>query len=331
MLRQMSVNLAKFDTETTNFDLIVCSAAAFNVTIRHISTKITRAVHAVSGSLVELSPCFVLSSLCGKLFVLLCPSLVVNKPVLNELGVGKILELHSEIALGQTASSNVNLANLSNRALSVFVIAVNNEQLHINHTGTGWNDLSHLFEEVWVLGLARDLVETDSSLSLSCAVHVLDADVGCKLLKSAAISLEKNVTNKECTSKRRHLWLNTTQKDLSHGRSKMSDSDLILASPLGQSVKGDVFRRRHNQLGTQEQWGEDITLNWVVCNTTQHGETIVLYCCQQCSIMSRKGEPYLGKSESLLHPGEVVCQREMTSLDTLWSAFGAGSERKSRD
>ena len=54
VLTEVSVNLAQFDTEATNLDLIVSATGTFDDTVRKIATQITRAVHPITNAFPEL-------------------------------------------------------------------------------------------------------------------------------------------------------------------------------------------------------------------------------------------------------------------------------------
>ena len=104
--------------------------------------------------------------------------------------------------------------------------------------------------------------------------------------------------------KSRELSGSTANQDLTHGRCQMGNRSPVLPHPFSKSLVLNVFTSGHQQLSSQEQWGENVSLDRVVCDTTEHSK------------------PLIGREiEVFSHPWEVVGQGEVTAPNTLWSSL----------
>ncbi|KXT12508.1 hypothetical protein AC579_10344 [Pseudocercospora musae] len=115
-----------------------------------------------------------------------------------------------------------------------------------------------------------------SPILSSRAVHILDATIWSQLLKSSAVTLQQDISDKEGSMEAFNLRFCAPKKNLSHSGGQMHDRDLVVASPFGESIECDVFSRRDDQAGAQEKRCEYVSLYWIVCNAAQHRKSLLI-------------------------------------------------------
>jgi hypothetical protein len=213
----VGVNLAEFDAETTDLDLVVRSSGALDGTVGVVTPKVSRTVHPVPHSLPPRLPLRI--SRLDRVFTLNTGT----EPVLDELLSRRIGEL--EVTLSETARANVNLADFADGADLVLVLSVDDEELNVDHTLTGRHDVLAGLEEDGVLRERRDGEVRDGALCLGSTEHVDDAAVLGELLETGAVALGEDVADEEGVKEGGNEAARLSREELTHsyGRVRWSD------------------------------------------------------------------------------------------------------------
>ncbi|KAH3682818.1 hypothetical protein WICPIJ_006211 [Wickerhamomyces pijperi] len=256
MLGNVGVDFTQFDSETSNLDLIIGPTTTLGVPVRQITTQVTGSVQSVSWTLPELSPWFTLTT----------------------------------VPFRQTSSTDIDLTNFTNTTSLGSVVSVDNQQLDVLHTFTSRHDILLRFQEGRVMRSGGNFEIRNCSLRFSGTVHVNDEHVLGQSLQSETVSLGQDITDKESMMQVLDLSSGLSREQLTHSWSQMGDCGTVSGEPFSQFTRStNVIGSWDQQLGTEENRSEHISLNWIMCNTGKHGELI--------------GRRQL---ESLSHPVKVV-------------------------
>jgi hypothetical protein len=172
--RQVSVDFAEFDSESTNLDLVVRATGTFDGSIWVVATEIPSPVHPVANSVPPLLPRFVGS---GDTVLTLDSD---SEPVLDEFLRSRFRKL--KVTFCESSRSYVDFSDLTDSAKLVLVVAVDDEELNVDHAFSGRHDVFPRLEEGRVFRKRRDREVRDGSLSFSRSKHVDDAAVSGELL-----------------------------------------------------------------------------------------------------------------------------------------------------
>ncbi|KAI6751765.1 hypothetical protein HG531_006461 [Fusarium graminearum] len=302
VLAEVAVNFVKLDSETSNLDLVIGSTGSFNIARLKVTPQITCAVKTVTGNISLESGVVLIQVRVG-----LNPLVRFNKPRSNELFRVQCCVI--SVSLGETSGTDVDLTNLTNSTNLVAVLAVDDKELHILHSLTGWHGVSENVQSVGVLGAAGDLEVADSSLCLGCSIHVDNVGILGEFSKLSTISGGEDITNKECPVERWELGRCTSYQNLTHSWCQVSDGGLVLTHPFGELFMLNILLGGYQELGTKEERCEDVSLDRVVGDSRKKCE--LAFGCQV---------------ESLGHPREVSAETVMASQDTLGLSFRATGE-----
>lgn len=143
---QVRVDFAELDPEATDLDLIVGATGALDGPVRVVSTEVARPVHPVADPVPPRLPRrFGIRHLRDRVDALD----TLAEPVLDEFLARRIRQL--QVTLGETARTNVDLADFADRADLVLVGPVDDEKLHVDHALASRHDVFARLQECRVL------------------------------------------------------------------------------------------------------------------------------------------------------------------------------------
>lgn len=204
----MRINLAELDAEPSNLDLVVRSSRTLDEAIRPVPSQIASAVHAIPNSAPVRRP------------VLAAPLDLVDalharsEPVLHKL-LGRRF-CRPEVPFRQSSRTNVDLSNLAHSAKLVPVVAVDDEELNVDHPAASGHDVLARLEERRVGRESRDGEVGDGALGLGRAKHVDDLDVVGELLEARAVALGEDVADEESVKEGGDRASGLRREELSH-------------------------------------------------------------------------------------------------------------------
>ena len=250
---QVRVNLAEFDTEPTDLDLVVRPTRALDGAVRVVAAEISGAVHTVADSVPPRLPRRGHFRHLRDRVDALDP---LSEPVVDKLLPGRVRKL--QVALGETTRTDVDLSHLADSTDLVLVGAVDDEELHVDHALTGGHNVLARPEERRIFRQGRDREVRDGALRLGRAEHVDDAAVLRQLLQASAVPLREDVADKEGVPERGNEPRRLGREELTHCRSQMRHRNGLVGHPLGEATgRADVFSSRDVQARAEEQRSED--------------------------------------------------------------------------
>jgi hypothetical protein len=234
MLTQMCVDFTKLNAESTDLNLIIRTSRALHNTIGEVSPKVSRAIHAIA----DAFPVPRLNTSEEALWVqnrVLPWGRTGREPVVDELLLAGVLV---EVAFSQPTRADVYLPDLSYGAWDISVVPVDNEELDVDHTFTGWHNIFLRGEECGILGHWRDGKVGYCTLGLCSSIHVDNPYIGRESLKAKAVTLGEDVADEEGVEESWNLARSLCRKQLTHGGGEMGYGDLTRGHPLSQPARG---------------------------------------------------------------------------------------------